>query len=1147
MINCCKFLRYSAAICAVVLLSASGVGAIEPGAPIFSDSFDTPATFAENWVSTSQVKSSDGRVEMKGGTLTLRRDTPLEFYAEFDLTLFMDDPNRPTGFGGMMIEDCRFQLKPEGKTFMLWVPMAGKRSAGKYLNIDGYEKGRPVRVGVYRTVKGDLATYTFFVNGDNSGSFVQKVPEKKDGKYTPLFFTSWRVDRLQIDNFRLCSVKKDANESPNLVVNSSFEHLQDGYPLYMARSGANLNNYVDVPYEDFINAVSADNKEKHSGEYSLKIIADELAPSHTIWAHSAGTAPDRPGVLSVWMKSDQDDFPVTFAYGSAKTTVSVDKAWKRYEVVNPTLPKAGVYSPVTLRVRNGKGTLWVDDMQAEFLDKPPTEEEIKSGKLFASEYRPSELDKDKFAKASKLVRADSFSIPKLPVESAPMGDLDNWKDQAVKLNNFYYKNRPAQNNTEAYLACDTKNLYIGYRCFVQDLSKISVESHARDWFGIFGGESIEFFLSPESDGTYFQFAADSINNLTDLGRGRNVSWNGNWKSVAKKNEKTSAIDYVVTIPFSELASPAMKAVWLLSLCRNDGTMEENQTLFSSSRVLYREQRLWPKVTLPSEVVKAYTLGATKGFISEGMNGISVSFDLNNASGFSRKVKAELFDLEQGGTNIGERVFSFAPGTSKLSFSVKEATGKAELKLTENGEPLVSQRFVLEKLDPVSMLGRLSFYMNEPEAVFKVTTSIPDADKLTATLECAGKKIKCDAASVFKIALPLKDINPGAYEAKLTIYDNGKIIGSTRGKLVKRDYWEGATQINHFSRSLMHKGKPFFQFAPFVGDFHFTHVFTEEQVRNQLVILDKYGFKDAHALVTFRKEKTIASAIAFFDEAVKRDFKVMLWTNYSQVSEDKWPELMKMFNYPNITSQMVMDEPELAIPSDEALAYLRKMRPLFPYHPTHMNNTVLGIPNRYANLETDILMLDDYLTNSEKRSVASVVNSADLMWKAGAEEGKPCYYFIVAANFPLHYREPSYAEQVAQTYGSVAAGCTGLSYFYGWPKTMGNWKAYLQLNRELIGLSDVITSEEECSESTASGDPKLMRVLAKKHDGYVYLISCNIDGEPAGSVSMTLPTEFKYANEAEVMFEERQVKVKDGKFTDTFEPHSRHVYKIKEKE
>ena len=47
--------------------------------------------------------------------------------------------------------------------------------------------------------------------------------------------------------------------------------------------------------------------------------------------------------------------------------------------------------------------------------------------------------------------------------------------------------------------------------------------------------------------------------------------------------------------------------------------------------------------------------------------------------------------------------------------------------------------------------------------------------------------------------------------------------------------------------------------------------------------------------------------------------------------------------------------------------------------------------------------------------------------------------------------------------------------------------------------------------------------------------------------MTLPSEFKYLDEAEVLFEDRKVKVKDGGFSDDFPAHTRHVYKIKLKD
>ena len=129
--------------------------------------------------------------------------------------------------------------------------------------------------------------------------------------------------------------------------------------------------------------------------------------------------------------------------------------------------------------------------------------------------------------------------------------------------------------------------------------------------------------------------------------------------------------------------------------------------------------------------------------------------------------------------------------------------------------------------------------------------------------------------------------------------------------------------------------------------------------------------------------------------------------------------------------------------------------------------------------------------------------------------------------PLHYREPSYAEQIAQTYGNIAAGCTGFSYFCGNPATPGNWKALLQLNKEILSLNDILLSEEDSEQAVSSADPKLLRNITKKHEGFLYVVACNIDANPVGKVTFTLPSTYQYSGEAEVMFEDRKGSVKDG--------------------
>ncbi|MGN0870186.1 MAG: hypothetical protein ACI4UV_03270, partial [Victivallales bacterium] len=163
---------------------------------------------------------------------------------------------------------------------------------------------------------------------------------------------------------------------------------------------------------------------------------------------------------------------------------------------------------------------------------------------------------------------------------------------------------------------------------------------------------------------------------------------------------------------------------------------------------------------------------------------------------------------------------------------------------------------------------------------------------------------------------------------------------------------------------------------------------------------------------------------------------------------------------------------------------------------------------------------------------------------GEAEGKPCWYFLVGGNFPLHYREPSYAEQIAQCYGHIASGGTGISLFYGNIQTPGNWKAVKQLNDEFTILNDIITSDELVQNASISGNPDLLRMRTKKYRSYLYLIAANIGNNSYENVMITLPEEYRYADHVEVMFENRNISLKDGKFTDNFPALSRHVYKVK---
>jgi len=1094
------------------MMLALGGLAQERGAPIFADDFGTHMTFAENWVvkSGSAVASRNGHLTFSGGgTISTKRPTPEAFYAEADFTL--SGGKGAETFGGFKLGSVRFGLAADGACVLI----SGADEKGRLA-----VSGAPVRLALVRDRQGDAASLVCLVNGATAFRFA-------GADSAAALEVVCAGGGLVLDNFELSALRR-VDESPNLIGNSSFEYEYDGFPLGITRNQAyDFSKAKDVPYEDYLATWSLDLKEKHSGKVSLKIVNDGRSQSQqSMGAKRTGMKAGAAGVFSAWLKADRTNFPVTLNYGggSGRRTVSVGTDWARYETVNTNLPAPGFGAPAAIAFSE-TGTLWIDDMQAEFVDGIDAGE-LKSGKIFATAYQPSELDKEWVANR-KFERTPGVSVPRLPEGARPGLALDGWKGFAVRVDAFYAGVKPAAGMTEAFLACDATNLYVGIRDHSVSCGQV------------------ELLIDPTGRGElmkHFQLCGRPDGSRPPnwcKGYGQDLQWAGDWTVSARVDEAAGRTDFLFVLPLSDFARPDLSANWLMSINRYNDKIWESICTARSRTVVFRTPGSWPVVALPAEVVRPYAVGAAGGGKSES----SVALDLVNNSGAPRAVKVA---LSAGGRTLAREV-ELKPGTTTVAMPVGIAgIDKVSLRLEEAGHAVANQLLPLEPRPPVTALGRLSFYMNEPEAAFRIRTNLPEPEKLTAELTCAGKKVSAPAAAAFEMALPLAGVPQGTNAVTFTLRDaKGAIAGTAETRLIKRPYWEGATQINRFSRSLVHGGKPVVPFAPFLGDLYFAHYMTPQRVTGMLELFERYGFKFAHILTPLDQEKSWPAADAFFKAALEKGFGVLSWTAAKRGCDDKLRfASYARLAYPNILTQMVLDEPDLSMPSDEARDFLRKMRAHFPYHPVQMNNSVLAIPQRYAGLETDILMIDDYLTNNEARDVASVVGNADLMWRAGLAEGKPCYFFLVGNNLNLHGREPSYGEQVAQTYGCLAAGCTGLSYFCGDPVTPGNWKAYVQLNKEVLSLTDVLCSEEETDEGACDGDPKLLRHRTMRHDGSLYVVSCNIDENPADKVTFTLPAGMRYADTAEVLFEDRKVAVKDGVFADGFPGHTRHVYRIK---
>ena len=112
---------------------------------------------------------------------------------------------------------------------------------------------------------------------------------------------------------------------------------------------------------------------------------------------------------------------------------------------------------------------------------------------------------------------------------------------------------------------------------------------------------------------------------------------------------------------------------------------------------------------------------------------------------------------------------------------------------------------------------------------------------------------------------------------------------------------------------------------------------------------------------------------------------------------------------------------------------------------------------------------------------------------------------------------------------------------------GNWRAVKQLAKEFAVLENMILTEEPPPAVECAADREKIRFRPAVKDGALTLLTCNIDEQRAGKVVFNLPPPFSAASEAEVLFENRKVKIENGAIADEFAGHTRHVYSVKSKE
>jgi hypothetical protein len=1130
---------------AILLLSTGATVFAEAKLPVFSDGFDTAGLLAENYKITpaSAWRIDDGRLVVTpagGATAVLKKEIPPECEVVFDITPLEIKKD----FAGVIFHGINFLIRPDG----FWYPYRVQgmdRALGGLIKADVKQNQKYQFRIVSRKVNA-ATMFSWFVNDKKVAEFIESG--KIQGGPGFSFFANkmpTAFDNLKISSFAQGEV------SSNLLYNSSFEYTQDGYPLYWKLGDplSILGAYDNIEKFWQVWALDHDKANVRTGLTSLRLESNGDSVGRSVQSHQAGISVNSPVTCSIYIKADTDDLPVKMVlwetYGKFhRQDFKVGKEWKRCQMVVKAPAKNSIRIGVELKA---KGVIWLDDAQIELGET-------------ASKYEPSALDSLFCPVAEeKIPYPEKIQLKRLPVSIVLDGKIeDSWKGMS-KTDKFFIKGKNStRNRTEAFLGCDNDNLYLAFRCYTDDPGKLRALATEDNNGAIWTDDCIEIFIDPVmSRSSYFHLGFNSKGVKATVDYGNKLSRTDTWEVKTSINPEKKCWEAEVKLPLNMLGlNLAAGNEWGINLARNDNPTNEQSCTALTPRVNFHDAPYYGSILWPDGILRKFELDVTDLRIAEAVNLDNLVIDgvLHAGNGADKAMSIQFF-MDTVPVSDKKQLALNDKNTAEFSVPCNKEMKKKDSNLlvgkifSAEGEVLkqFEQSVRLEKR--IDIYTQRNYYMKEDNAILVVNLNIPMQAGISGVLTVTDKDKKCllrKEVGVLKrgmrIDVPIKSLPVGTYDLQFNLNNGGKLLSSASTQLMKRAYEKNGTQIDRERRCIVVDGKPFLVIAPLIQQYQgYSSELSKRVVRN----FADAGFKTIMVVKGSHHNDFVKCLNDMLSACEEYGVKTILWPGFKWHEGAESEPVMKPFmKAPSLIAWLPVDEPELYSTPDKVIKCINEFRKLDPYHPAYMNNSIMGIPSRYADLTTDILSIDDYVTNRENRKVSEVLAQEAIMVRAGEKERKPSWMFLSGNNLHNHGREPSVGEQVAQSYGTIITGCTGMYYFMGQPSCKLHWEICKQINREILGLSNVIFSLEDVP-AVAINSSSVISMTRKSGDS-AYVITVNLENRHV-EATVKIPDSLKRKGSAEVLFEGRTIGIKDGGFNDAYAPHQRHVYKMKIKD
>ena len=198
--------------------------------------------------------------------------------------------------------------------------------------------------------------------------------------------------------------------------------------------------------------------------------------------------------------------------------------------------------------------------------------------------------------------------------------------------------------------------------------------------------------------------------------------------------------------------------------------------------------------------------------------------------------------------------------------------------------------------------------------------------------------------------------------------------------------------------------------------------------------------------------------------------------------------------------------------------------LAPYHPITLNlNHGCSNIKYYNEAQNDLVMIDCYLNHP-----GGVYNDAHGVRKYAP--WKALLYYVKSFTIGWNRSVPSPEQFINYSYQALVNGATIIAPFHFSTRSIALRNAWRTLATEMEEMGAALYPEYFTSVETT---PEKKAGASFRKDGVKsWIIAVSIDEKP-GKIELKIPEGHGPFKEAEVMFENRKIKVKDGKIIDNF--------------